>query len=608
MNSRRSFLNGLFRSLEADGLPYCVLRNYEGIFTDATSDVDLILEKGDLGRFAKILHAAAGVSGHRFIHSARYGNYSHVFWSDQREFVRIDFETEARWRVFPILSAKSILALKQKRDTFYVPHPRHESVILFLQAIWRGSLSTRYCERLSRLYEVCEDKVELRQTYREAFGSFGRELADFHARITTAGFDAAFCSRLRRSIVSKTLTRPASLGALATHACEDARRLWERLRQPAGISLLFASSAAGGKNFDELMRRIEFLFPAQKCFIQTINLSHLAGVPQKLEKGLKVRRLRTLFKGGLFVRHYQIARDADLRKIIKTHPQHLYPSRSFICMEDSRQKMYLAHAGSGFMADSSTEGIGGNEDVSAILIDFIAAILEKQKKVLPAADRERGKFAVLIGLDGSGKTTLARNLCQLTAAGTRFDGVSYCHWRPKFLNRNEFPWPDFEETPRKKLLPKTWLNALLSSLRLSKNVLLANLAGRWRLRLLTRRNHLVLIDRYFYNYHLDPDSVKYAGPAWLLKWLLPLFPKPDVMLTLNADAETLLARKRELSPEEIGRQVSIQKNLDFQETPCVALDAREPAWRVAEIALVAITVNSSNRTQSDLACSDAGLR
>ncbi len=608
MTSRENFLTGLFRLLEANGVPYCVLRNYENIFADDSSDIDLILEKRDLARFRESLHAAAVASDHRFVHSARYSNHSYVFWSAQSEFIRIDFETEARWRVFPILSAQSVLEFKQKRDGFYVPHPRHEAVILFLQAIWRGSLSERYCGQLIRLYEACVDKEELRQTYREAFGSVGDALAEFHSRISKVEFDKTFCSRLKRSLIGKAFTSPASLGALAGNAYDDSHRLWERIRKPAGISLLFASSAAAGKKFDDLMRKIEFLFPAQKCFIQTIDLTNVPVIEKKWELGLKLRHLRTLFKGGLFVRHYQLARDTDLVKIIKAHPRHLHPSRAFLCMEDSRQRACLVHGGTGFMTDFAANESDGKNDSITFLIEFISAVLEKEKQPQQMAGRPRGTFAVLIGLDGSGKTTLARNLCRLTSAGTRFAGVCYYHWRPKLWNRSEFPLPEFSETPRKEPLRKTWLNSLISCLRLLKNVLLTNLAWHLRVRWLARRNHLVLIDRYFYNYHLDPDSVKYVGPRWLLKLLLPLFPKPDLVITLDAGAETLLTRKRELSAEQIARQIAIKDKLDFRGTPCVAVDAREPALRVAEMAMAALTTPSSNGASSPLARPATGPR
>ena len=82
----------------------------------------------------------------------------------------------------------------------------------------------------------------------------------------------------------------------------------------------------------------------------------------------------------------------------------------------------------------------------------------------------------------------------------------------------------------------------------------------------------------------------------------------DLIITLNAGAETLLARKRELSAEQIARQIEIKDNLDFQGTPCVAVDAREPALRGAEMALAAMTAPSANGASSPLARPATGRR
>jgi thymidylate kinase len=128
--------------------------------------------------------------------------------------------------------------------------------------------------------------------------------------------------------------------------------------------------------------------------------------------------------------------------------------------------------------------------------------------------------------------------------------------------------------------------------RLCKNLLLARIAYVFRVRGLRRRNQLILIDRYFYNYELDADSVRYAGPKWLLKLLLPLFPRPDVVLTLEANAEALLSRKRELSAEQIARQIEIKGRLDFHGANLVAVNAMEPAAKVADATMAAVTDRS----------------
>jgi hypothetical protein len=588
MNSRKIFLSSLFELLDANSIRYCIMRNYDDLFNDATSDIDFIVMEEDLTRFKETLHKAAARANQRFVQRARYVNYSYVFWDADSSFLRIDFETEVRWRPFPILPAISIMESRQRRDSFFIPHPRHESAILFVAAIWRNALSDRYRRHLARLYEACPDKEELRRTYCEAFGHAGETLFEFHAQVKTGDFNPAFCARLKRSILLNSLLRPARLASFAGNTIADARRFWERLCSPAGISLLFASSAAKEQNMEGVMRKIEFLFPAQKCVLQKFDLTKSPDLKTGLGIGLRLKRLRTLFKGGLFVRFYQLPHDTDLLRVVKTHSRFLYPSRTFICMEDSKGSYYQAHVSTGFMADSSAAGSDHKVDKSDFLIGFIATVLEKTRKSASQNTGRRGAFAVLIGLDGSGKTTLARNIARLAAGGGRFEGVRYFHWRPRLVRSIEFPLPDYRDTPRKLERAGSPMISFLSSLRLIKNVFLANLAYRLKVLPLLRRNYLVIIDRYFYNYYLDPVSVRYYGPAWFLSLMTRLFPKPEQVITLNAGTDALLRRKQELTISQIAEQSVLKKNLDFGPIPVIDVDAGQAPDLVASTTMAAL--------------------
>ena len=90
------------------------------------------------------------------------------------------------------------------------------------------------------------------------------------------------------------------------------------------------------------------------------------------------------------------------------------------------------------------------------------------------------------------------------------------------------------------------------------------------------------MDRYFYNYYLDPVSVKYYGPRWVLDVLTRLFPKPEIVITLSAPPEILLRRKQELSEAEMREQAEVLKQLQFTTPHVIAADASEPAAQVAE--------------------------
>jgi thymidylate kinase len=145
----------------------------------------------------------------------------------------------------------------------------------------------------------------------------------------------------------------------------------------------------------------------------------------------------------------------------------------------------------------------------------------------------------------------------------------------------ELPLPEFQNLPRKTPQPRNFWNALLSAGRLVKNAALINLAWLVHVRPLLNRGYLVLVDRYFYNYHLDPVSVKYTGPAWLLTRAKKWFPRPDAVITLSAPMEVLRQRKQELPDAEISRQAAMLGTLRFDTRQVVRADARLPAEEVA---------------------------
>ena len=74
-----------------------------------------------------------------------------------------------------------------------------------------------------------------------------------------------------------------------------------------------------------------------------------------------------------------------------------------------------------------------------------------------------------------------------------------------------------------------------------------------------RRNHLVIFDRYFYDYYLM--RIHLNAPRWLLGLFARLIAQPDVLFVMLAEPEAIFRRKPELTPEEIQRQQDILRAL-----------------------------------------------
>ena len=572
---RQALLTAFFHRLEEKAVPYCVLRNYHNLYQDTSSDVDITVEPEFVSEMEECLREAAAATGHSSVLRARYVNFSYVYWHPQGGFIRIDVETEVRWRVFPILSAKALVTLRRKQDAFYIPHPRHESVVLFTAAIWRGHLSERYRQQLARLYQQVANPEELKRTFRAAFGSVAARLVACQARVLEEAADHHLWPAARHSLIRNAFRDAPTRRAFFNYLADDSRRFFDRLRLPAGTSLLYASNAHPGRNMDDFFERIKFLYPVEKSMTHAFQVSPKAGADvHRLGLRLRWRRLYALFKGGLFIRFYELQDDRDIRRVIQTHTRYLYPARTFVWAEDSRRQTCLGHVETGFMADLAPEA--GERVSNDAVIRFIASVLERYRRPRQRGVRPRGAFMVLLGLDGSGKTTVARQLCCLGPGQTRFRRIRYFHWQPRLVRDTNFPLPQPGNLQRKREQQPGLLQSVLSAARLLKNLAHANVAYQLRVRSLLRRNSLVLVDRYFYNYFLDPVSVKYYGPAWLLEWARRWFPRPDLVVVLKAAPEVLLARKQELTREEILRQAELLNGLQLEADETLVLDAAQP--------------------------------
>src|SRR3954470_23921914 len=333
MSPRGEFLSALFKILERHGVGYCVLRNYENLYEDESSDVDLAVQPEDVPGLEVSLAEAGDASGHRLVQRARFINYSHVYWNSDGGFLRVDFDTEFRWRIFPVLTAKSVITLRRREGEFYVPHPRHESVILLLAATERAELSERYRAKLGRLYDQLASPEELTRTFCSAFGLAGSDLALCQEEAANpvrevqneivSGSGSALWRRGRTSLVRDSFRDRPSRRLLWKYLRGDVRRLWERMKSPVGLSILYASAAPNQKGFEEFLEGTEVLFPPSKRV-------QMCGA-----RGKALQRLRVLFKGGLFVRTVRVEKDTDLKNAVCARARFLFPSRELIWVQAS---------------------------------------------------------------------------------------------------------------------------------------------------------------------------------------------------------------------------------------------------------------------------------
>jgi len=165
------------------------------------------------------------------------------------------------------------------------------------------------------------------------------------------------------------------------------------------------------------------------------------------------------------------------------------------------------------------------------------------------ADADRARIVAVVGADGTGKTTQVRRLSErLRAEGVRARSV-----RPVFLLFDPYRLSEgggnstaFPGSPRMSRLrqdgtrggrrPRSPL--LLTAVVGYAYALASYLALRWA----RRRSEVVVCDRYFYQFFYD-----LVGPAG--SKLARSFPRPDLVVWLDARLETIVARSGPSPPD-----------------------------------------------------------
>ena len=522
MTKHEIFVREIFAVLEKKGIPYVVIRNFESVFT--ADDVDILAAKS--APVVAALYSAAQTSGYTLVQDAQFVNRSLVWWDGEEDFVRIDVETSMRWRVFCPTATAQILSARVKRGDFWIPSPAHEAECLRVQLAYSGKSQGRYRDRL-------------------------REL----------GYPKANPISERRRLALGVLINPEYLCRTARFLIEDTRRLIKRLKDPVGASLCMAST--GGVSLEPLRAKLAVLFPERK----------------RPRDNSEDASQKALFRGGLVTHELRAARPADMATLLRRTQKQGSKARQFMIMTEPAGPLHIAHAGSGFMCGTlASETSPAEVSVARFICRMLARNLE-QRPVSP------GRTVLLVGIDGAGKSTLAREILGRPEIQRRFVGARYFHWIP--CGQGDFPWPAFEDRPRNT----TRTSAFVSTFRLLRNLFRVWWSWATNVKRLVKSGNLVILDRFVANYWLDPLSVRYSGPAKILQMAAGWLPKADLMFILDAPAETLARRKNELSVTQIENQREALAHLPPLALRSVTLDASLSVDKLVERIIAELTAN-----------------
>ncbi|MCP4139311.1 MAG: hypothetical protein GY755_03305 [Chloroflexi bacterium] len=160
--------------------------------------------------------------------------------------------------------------------------------------------------------------------------------------------------------------------------------------------------------------------------------------------------------------------------------------------------------------------------------------------------KKKAPLIAFLGTDGVGKSTIIDEL-EKTFTSASISGV-FIHHRSKGK-----PKPEKEIILHHDLPPHSFLLSVGKVLfRFFKWLLEYYFDYSQKMR---KEDILILQDRpYFYDMAIDPLRYRYGGPSKLVWFLAKLAPQADTYITFDAPINVLLARKQEVSKEELIRQ------------------------------------------------------
>ena len=154
-----------------------------------------------------------------------------------------------------------------------------------------------------------------------------------------------------------------------------------------------------------------------------------------------------------------------------------------------------------------------------------------------------------MGVDGSGKSTLINLITKKFKK--KFKKIKYVHLRPYLFLIDK---STTEKNPHYRKKPNTQFESLLK-------ILMWLIIYRIFFFFKTRKNNqLIIFDRYAHDLLIDKIRYRFNLPDKITKFILSLFPEPHLWIILKAPIKLIEKRKKELSTNELKRQMKLYIN------------------------------------------------
>lgn len=187
-----------------------------------------------------------------------------------------------------------------------------------------------------------------------------------------------------------------------------------------------------------------------------------------------------------------------------------------------------------------------------------------------------GMMIAFEGTDGSGKSTIIDSLPD--ALKDEFESIDYYHWRPGVIKS--------EKNTTKKVVTEPHAKKPYGRVKSFAKFMFFNLDYTFgyffKVKKQKQSGHLVVFDRYYYDYYLDKIRYRLTISDKTLDFFRHFIPKPDITFLLIGDAQLLYERKKEISVKEIQEQIDrlIKNKSKFNNS--VTIDVNHSIEKVVE--------------------------
>lgn len=258
-----------------------------------------------------------------------------------------------------------------------------------------------------------------------------------------------------------------------------------------------------------------------------------------------------LFSRLIFNGYVKSEYKKDIQEIFQKEEQTLLPLLQNFLVPETAQRIYSLTC-NGLWDDIEKE--------RKLILENIRKVAKRSKLsyylyILRKAIKRKGLIVAFQGTDGSGKSTVIQGLTSVIGNSYSESTIDYYHWRPKFLQPGKRHVDESKPSRTDRPHESPPLGKLASMAKMIFYTLDYLLGYLGRVYWQAARGHLVIFDRYYYDFYIDKIRYRLSINNVWLRFFQLFIPEPDITFLMIGDAQQIFERKKELPVAEVQRQI-----------------------------------------------------